>query len=279
MTGSAPSRPAGLLVADLDDQLILARLAPLATKHGLDLVRMADLIDNAAGAKPVAIVVDVGSPGAIDRITAYRGRWPSTLLAGSIAFPDQERWHGALAAGADLVASRGAFAAQLARALEGRSGTASSAAVTRPGWRRAGRTVAGRPGWLDRRPADRRSAPRHSGRVPACRGIPGGRHARGNHHHLPASRQPVRRDDGRPRAGPIRLPDPHLPRRVRWRRDLRGRADIAGPDGPEAPLRVLRHAARCPNGRCAHREIGGTLVRIGLPGTRQRGRAPRWRPA
>jgi len=131
MTGSAPSRPAGLLVADLDDQLILARLAPLATKHGLDLVRMADLIDNAAGATPVAIVLDLGSPGAIDRITTYRGRWPSTLLAGSIAFPDQERWHGALAAGADLVASRGAFAAQLARALEGRSGTASSAAVTR----------------------------------------------------------------------------------------------------------------------------------------------------
>lgn len=113
---------AGLLVADTDDPVILARVGALATRRGLTLMRVGDLGPTPEGQAPVAIVAELESPGAVERITAYRRRWPASLLAGSIGVPDQERWHGALAAGADLVANRGAFVAQLERALEARSG-------------------------------------------------------------------------------------------------------------------------------------------------------------
>ncbi|MBF8290594.1 MAG: Rieske (2Fe-2S) domain protein [Chloroflexi bacterium] len=123
---------ADLLVADLNDPIILGRLAALAAKRGVSLVRIADLGEPSDAQPPIAIVVDIGSPGAIDRIGTWCRRWPSTLVAGSISFPDQERWHGALAAGASLVASRGAFVAQLERALEARSGgRGRDAAITR----------------------------------------------------------------------------------------------------------------------------------------------------
>ncbi|MEK6721239.1 MAG: Rieske 2Fe-2S domain-containing protein [Chloroflexota bacterium] len=122
---------AGLLVADLDDRIIVARLADLVTRRGYALVRADDPRLAPGGAAPIAVVVDLGAPGAVDRIVAYRRRWPSTLLAGTIGFPDQELWHGAVAAGADLVANRGAFVARLAQALEAGSGEAGAAAVTR----------------------------------------------------------------------------------------------------------------------------------------------------
>lgn len=112
----------GFLVADTVDRVILARLAALATRHGLGLVQVDEFHPTASGEAPVAIVTDLESPGAIERISADRRRWPETLLAGSIRVPDQERWHGALAAGADLVANRGAFVGQLERALVARSG-------------------------------------------------------------------------------------------------------------------------------------------------------------
>jgi nitrite reductase/ring-hydroxylating ferredoxin subunit len=120
---------AGLLVADVVDRVILARLGALAARRGLSLVLVDDLRPIPGGEAPVAIVTELESPGAVERISAYRLRWPTTLLAGSIGVPDQERWHGALAAGADLVANRGAFVAQLERALEARSGGAGQAAT------------------------------------------------------------------------------------------------------------------------------------------------------
>ena len=100
---------AGLLVADVDDRVILARLDALATRRGLPLVRIDQLDSTPNGETPVAVVVELDSPDAVERLSAYRRRWPAALLAGSIGVPDQERWHGALAAGADLVANRGAF--------------------------------------------------------------------------------------------------------------------------------------------------------------------------
>ena len=120
---------AGLLVADVSDRVILARLMALATRRGLSLVLVHDLRPTPDDEAPVAIVTELESPDAVERISAYRLRWPTTLLAGSIGIPDQERWHGALAAGADLVANRGAFVAQLERALEARSGGVGQAAT------------------------------------------------------------------------------------------------------------------------------------------------------
>ena len=120
---------AGPLVADVDDRVILARLEALATRRGLPLVHVDQLDATADGEVPIAIAVELDSPDAVERLSAYRRRWPAALLAGSIGVPDQERWHGALAAGADLVANRGAFVAQLERALEARSGGVGQAAT------------------------------------------------------------------------------------------------------------------------------------------------------
>ncbi len=117
-----------LLVADLDDRVILARLEALATRFGMAVVHIHDPRLAAGAEAPTAIVIDLGSTDAIDRIVAYRRRWPATIVAGTIGFPDQERWHGALAAGADLVANRGAFVAQLGSALAARAGGADEAA-------------------------------------------------------------------------------------------------------------------------------------------------------
>jgi len=124
--------PIALLVADLDDPLVLRRLGELAARLPFSIVPIDDprLVSDVE--EPVAVVVDLGSSGVVERILAYRRRWPDAIVAGTIGFPDQERWHGALAAGADLVASRGAFMLQLEPALAGRlGGTGQAAAVTR----------------------------------------------------------------------------------------------------------------------------------------------------
>lgn len=114
------------LVADLADRVILARLEALAARLGWSVVGIEDpriAMDTEA---PRAVVVDLGSADAVDRLGTHRIRWPATILAATIGVPDQERWHGALAAGADLVANRGAFVPQLAAALAARSAGADA---------------------------------------------------------------------------------------------------------------------------------------------------------
>lgn len=125
-----PDHVGSLLLADLEDPVLLGRLATLASARSLALVRIEDIRLASGRETPVAVAVDLGSADAIDRISAYRQRWSGTVIAASISVPDQERWHGAVAAGADLVANRGAFAVQLARALDTRFG-GPAPAVTR----------------------------------------------------------------------------------------------------------------------------------------------------
>lgn len=125
-----PGQAGRLLLADLDDPVLVGRLATLAPSRALTLVRIDDPRLASGRETPVAIAIDLGSADAIDRISTYRHRWPGTVIAASISVPDQERWHGAVAAGADLVANRGSFAAQLARALDTRFG-GPAPAVTR----------------------------------------------------------------------------------------------------------------------------------------------------
>lgn len=117
-----------LLVADLEDRVIVMRLEALAARFGWSVVRVDDPLVASGTEAPEAIVVDLGAADAVDRIVAYRARWPATLVAATIRFPDQELWHGGLAAGADLVANRGAFVAQLGTALATRAGGAGQAA-------------------------------------------------------------------------------------------------------------------------------------------------------
>ncbi len=118
---------AGRLILAMRDPVVLGRLESLAARHRLVIVH-----DPAEGTivgtseapsiadEPITAAAELELPGAIDRIATWRRRWPGALLAGSIGIPDQELWHGALAAGADLVANRGAFVAQLERAIVAR---------------------------------------------------------------------------------------------------------------------------------------------------------------
>jgi len=161
---------AGLLVADTNDRVILARLAALAGRRGLVLVLVDDLRSDADGEVPVAIVTELESAGATERISAYRQRWPATLLAGSIGVPDQERWHGALAAGADLVSNRGALVARLELALDTRSGGVGQAAtVTRLAVRLMERDGDGLVGRLPDAPGGSIAVIRVDGRLHAIR--------------------------------------------------------------------------------------------------------------
>ena len=144
-----PARAGRLLLADLDDHVLLGRLATLASGRAIELVRSDDARLDAAPDGPVAVALDLGSSDAIERISTYRRRWPSTLIAASIRIPDQETWHGAVAAGADLVANRGSFAMQLAHALDARiGGTDPARTVTRLAVRLMDRTGDGLVGRL-----------------------------------------------------------------------------------------------------------------------------------
>jgi nitrite reductase/ring-hydroxylating ferredoxin subunit len=120
---------AGHLILAMRDPVVLGRLASLAARHRLVMVHEpaeATVVRTSEAAsiadQPITAAAELELPGAIDRIAAWRRRWPEALLAGSIRIPDQELWHGALAAGADLVANRGAFVVQLERAIRARGG-------------------------------------------------------------------------------------------------------------------------------------------------------------
>lgn len=111
------------------DPVVLGRLESLAVRHRLVIVHEpaeATVVGTSEASsiavEPIAAAAELELPGAVDRIAAWRRRWPDSLLSGSIRLPDQELWHGALAAGADLVANRGAFVVQLERAIVARAG-------------------------------------------------------------------------------------------------------------------------------------------------------------
>ncbi|HEX2754900.1 MAG TPA: Rieske 2Fe-2S domain-containing protein [Candidatus Limnocylindrales bacterium] len=111
--------PRRLLVA-VRDPVLLGRLESLAARHRLHIHSADDGAAPPDEEPPVAVIAELELAGAVDRIVEWRRRWPDTVLAGSIRIPDQELWHGAIAAGADLVANRGAFVPQLERLLDER---------------------------------------------------------------------------------------------------------------------------------------------------------------
>jgi nitrite reductase/ring-hydroxylating ferredoxin subunit len=104
----------GLTVADLPDSPPRSEPACRAA-GGTDLAAAepgeAELAGG--GVPPVAAVIDLLRPDALERIRAWRARWPDTLIAGHIGVPDRDLWVAAQRAGCDLVASRGALVLQL----------------------------------------------------------------------------------------------------------------------------------------------------------------------
>lgn len=73
--------------------------------------------EDSSAEAPDVVVVDLGAADAIAEVEQARQRFPAAFIAGHIGVPEAARWMEAERAGCDLVASRGAFAAQLVRRL------------------------------------------------------------------------------------------------------------------------------------------------------------------
>jgi nitrite reductase/ring-hydroxylating ferredoxin subunit len=105
--------PRRVVLALTNDRIVLDRLEQIAGEFGIE-VHQEEL---AAGTGPVAVVLDLERPRALDDVASWRRRQPAVLLAGHLATPSRDLWLAAQRAGCDLVANRGALAAQLRRKL------------------------------------------------------------------------------------------------------------------------------------------------------------------
>lgn len=109
-----PSTQSPLVLALTSDRLVLDGLERVGRELNLDVRR-----DPQPGRPaPVAVVLDLEQPGALDELGLWRQRHPAALLAGHVATLRRELWLEAQQAGCDLVSNRGALAAQLRRTLE-----------------------------------------------------------------------------------------------------------------------------------------------------------------
>lgn len=67
---------------------------------------------------PSVIVVELELEGAMDAIAAWKARWPSCFIVGSLSLPRADLWNAGVAAGCALVANAGALPRQLQRRIE-----------------------------------------------------------------------------------------------------------------------------------------------------------------
>jgi nitrite reductase/ring-hydroxylating ferredoxin subunit len=105
-------------VAVTDDPIVLRGLGRVAGAFGANLHSFKSLVTATFDDAPLAIVVDAEIDAALEAAGAWKSKWPATLVAGFVSNPSRTRWEQAEAAGLDLVASRGALAAQLQKKLK-----------------------------------------------------------------------------------------------------------------------------------------------------------------
>jgi len=106
------------IVAVTDDPIVLRGLGRVAGAFGANLHSFKSLVTATFDDAPLAIVVDAEIDAALEAAGAWKSKWPATLVAGFVSNPSRTRWEQAEAAGLDLVASRGALAAQLQKKLK-----------------------------------------------------------------------------------------------------------------------------------------------------------------
>lgn len=104
-----------VVIAVTDDPVVLRGLE----RTGAAIKSFTSLTPETLTETPAAIVFDAERPNSVDAdtIRAWKLKWPQTLIAGFISNPSRTHWNEAEAAGFDLVASRGALAAQLQKKL------------------------------------------------------------------------------------------------------------------------------------------------------------------
>lgn len=109
-----------------DDVVVVRGVERIATERGAAV----EILDAAGDAgEPWAVVVDLAREDALTLAGERRARWPGALLAGFLGSPDRARWEAALGAGYDVVASRGAVARELGRALDAWTGPSTARRV------------------------------------------------------------------------------------------------------------------------------------------------------
>jgi len=108
------------IVVITDDPVVVRGVERVALASGAAFQACPSLAMAQLDDAPAAIVVDGEKPEALEAVSGWKGQWPGTLVAGFISSPSRTRWEQAEAAGCDLVASRGALAAQLQKKLKER---------------------------------------------------------------------------------------------------------------------------------------------------------------
>ena len=99
--------PVPVLVVLTGDLVIAGRLRQLAEENTLTIADPAEMELGAnghrrtepagtepgnGGTQPVAAVIDLLRPDALERVRTWRARWPDALIAGHLGVPDRELW-------------------------------------------------------------------------------------------------------------------------------------------------------------------------------------------
>lgn len=98
-----------MIVAITEDELVLRGLARTG-----DVIRAKSLATlPQLDAAPAAAVIELELPDAFAIAAQAKAQWSGVFIAGFLSYPNRTLWDAAEAAGFDLVATRGAVAAQL----------------------------------------------------------------------------------------------------------------------------------------------------------------------
>lgn len=106
------------IVALTDDPVVLRNLTRLIETPAVSVINAPPVDDLTLNEPPLAVVLDLEQPQAMDLVKQLKKQWPEALIAGFLLNPLPDLWQQAERAGCDLVASRGALAGQLRQKLE-----------------------------------------------------------------------------------------------------------------------------------------------------------------
>ena len=106
------------IVVITDDPVVLRGIERVGEALGAALDCFKSLAAATFDDAPSAIVLDAEVARAQETVGELKSRWPQTFVAGFVSNPSRTLWEQAEAAGFDLVASRGALAAQLHKKLK-----------------------------------------------------------------------------------------------------------------------------------------------------------------
>ena len=105
-------------IAITHDVVVLRGLERMALSLGATLTSFKSLAAANLDPAPTAIVADAENAEALEAVSDWKAKWPTTLVAGFVSNPSRTIWERAEAAGFDLLASRGTLAAQLQKKLK-----------------------------------------------------------------------------------------------------------------------------------------------------------------